>query len=148
MGRYCGDPTNPAGGCEFYRGAGSDDREEIWRRKSKAGIAKRKNTLSSLSPNICVMLTSWRTFIEKKRPKNACDGARPHSARWFPVPTIAFWLPVWARTLLTCCWKAMAVVVSVSSERAACSSCDIIDAIGNTKRPVRDWMECAKNCTD
>lgn len=118
MGRYCGDLTLAAaiaGGCEFIVVPEVEFNREDLVAEIKAGIAKGKNTLSSLSPNICVMLMNWRTLLKKKR---AVKRVRRCSATFSAVVprylTIAFWLPVWARMLLTCCWKAMAVVVLVS----------------------------------
>lgn len=118
MGRYCGDLTLAAlllAAVSLSWCRKLNLIAKIWWPKSKPGSRKGKNTLSSLLLSICAMLTNWRTLLKKKR---AVRRVRRCSATFSAVVprylTIAFWLPVWARMLLTCCWKAMAVVVSVS----------------------------------
>lgn len=118
MGRYCGDLTLAAaiaGGCEFIVVPEVEFNREDLVAEIKAGIAKGKNTLSSLSPNICAMLTNWRTLLKKKQVvKRVRLCWATSSAAVLPYLTIAFWLPAWALMLLTCCWKATVVVVLVS----------------------------------
>lgn len=118
MGRYCGDLTLAAaiaGGCEFIVVPEVEFNREDLVAEIKAGIAKgKKHAIVAITEHMCDV-DELAHFIEKKR---AVKRVRRCSATFSAVVprylTIAFWLPVWARMLLTCCWKAMAVVVSVS----------------------------------
>ncbi|VEC94556.1 6-phosphofructokinase [Salmonella enterica subsp. enterica] len=118
MGRYCGDLTLAAaiaGGCEFIVVPEVEFNREDLVAEIKAGIAKgKKHAIVAITEHMCDV-DELAHFIEKKR---AVRRVRRCSATFSAVVprylTIAFWLPVWARMLLTCCWKAMAVVVSVS----------------------------------
>lgn len=118
MGRYCGDLTLAAaiaGGCEFIVVPEVEFNREDLVAEIKAGIAKgKKHAIVAITEHMCDV-DELAHFIEKKR---AVKRVRRCSATFSAVVprylTIAFWLLVWARMLLTCCWKAMAVVVSVS----------------------------------
>ncbi len=71
MGRYCGDLTLAAaiaGGCEFIVVPEVEFNREDLVAEIKAGIAKGKNTLSSLLLSICAMLTNWRTLLKRNGP--------------------------------------------------------------------------------
>ncbi|SUG80375.1 6-phosphofructokinase [Salmonella enterica subsp. enterica] len=118
MGRYCGDLTLAAaiaGGCEFIVVPEVEFNREDLVAEIKAGIAKgKKHAIVAITEHMCDV-DELAHFMKKKR---AVRRVRRCSATFSAVVprylTIAFWLPVWARMLLTCCWKAMAVVVSVS----------------------------------
>lgn len=118
MGRYCGDLTLAAaiaGGCEFIVVPEVEFNREDLVAEIKAGIAKgKKHAIVAITEHMCDV-DELAHFIEKETGRETRATVLGHIQRGGSrYLTIAFWLPVWARMLLTCCWKAMAVVVSVS----------------------------------
>jgi 6-phosphofructokinase len=121
MGRYCGDLTLAAaiaGGCEFVVVPEVEFNRDDLVAEIKAGIAKGKNTPSLRSPSTCATSMNWRS---SSKPKPSVKLARrfwaTSSAAALRFLMTVSWLPVWARTLSICCFKASVAAVSVSKTR-------------------------------
>lgn len=118
MGRYCGDLTLAAaiaGGCEFIVVPEVEFNREDLVAEIKAGIAKgKKHAIVAITEHMCDV-DELAHFIEKETGRETRATVLGHIQRGgSPVPYDRILASRMALMLLTCCWKATAVVVSVS----------------------------------